>query len=101
MEQIERIKLMEQHLDKAQAAIKSLEQAIKQYADAQESINKLKTYLGSKEWKKDFRDSEAGKLPDGLKCGVLSEDGIWNMLDDVNEINMEMIRLATDATKDE
>ena len=92
---------MEQHLDKVQAAIKSLELAIEQYVEAQESIEKLKTYLSSKEWKKDFRDSEAGKLPDGLKCGVLSEDGIWNMLDDVNTLKMEMNQLSSDATKDE
>jgi hypothetical protein len=101
MKQIERIQEMEQHLDKAQAAIKSLELAIEQYVNAQESIEKLKTYLSSKEWKKDFRDSEAGKLPDGLKCGVLSEDGIWNMLDDVNTLKMEMNQLSSDATKDE
>ena len=85
---------MEQHLDKAQAAIKSLEQAIEQYADAQESINKLKTYLGSKEWKKDYRDSEAGKMPYGLKCGVLSEDGIWNMLNDYRELNERLQEAA-------
>ncbi len=101
MKQTERIQEMEQHLDKAQAAIKSLELAIEQYVEAQESIEKLKTYLSSKEWKKDFRDSEAGKLPDGLKCGVLSEDGIWNMLDDVNTLKMEMNQLSSDATKDE
>ena len=101
MKQIERIQEMEQHLDKVQAAIKSLELAIEQYVEAQESIEKLKTYLSSKEWKKDFRDSEAGKLPDGLKCGVLSEDGIWNMLDDVNTLKMEMNQLSSDATKDE
>ncbi len=101
MKQTERIQEMEQHLDKAQAAIKSLELAIEQYVNAQESIEKLKTYLSSKEWKKDFRDSEAGKLPDGLKCGVLSEDGIWNMLDDVNTLKMEMNQLSSDATKDE
>lgn len=101
MKQIQRIQEMEQHLDKAQAAINSLEQALKQYAVAQESIEKLKNYLSSKEWKKDFRDSEAGKLPHDLKCGVLSEDGIWNMLDNVNDINLEMIRLSADTTKDE
>ena len=96
MKQTERIQTMEQHLDKALNAIHTLEQALEQYADAQESIEALKTYLSSKEWKKDFRDYEAGKLPLGLKCGVLSEDGIWNMLEINRELNTEMCQFATD-----
>ena len=35
----------------------------------------------------DYADDEAGRLPIGLKRGVLSEDGIWNLLEDVCELN--------------
>ena len=101
MEQIERIKAMEEHLNKASQAVKALSDALDLYTESMESIEIIDDYLASDEWEQDFADSEAGNLPKDLKCGVLSEDGIWNMLDDVNEINMEMIRLATDATKDE
>lgn len=82
MKQTERIQTMEQHLDKALSAIHTLEQALEQYADAQESINTLTAYLESDEWRRDFRASESGRLPADLKCGVLSEDGIWNMLEE-------------------
>ena len=30
----------------------------------------------------DYKDDEAGLLPADLKRGILSEDGIWNLLTD-------------------
>jgi hypothetical protein len=41
-------------------------------------------------WKQDFAADEAGKLPSDLKRGVLSEDGIWNLLSDYREIQKKM-----------
>ena len=101
MKQIERIQTMEQHLDKALSAIKTLEQALDQYADAQESINTLAAYLESDEWRRDFRASEAGRLPADLKCGVLSEDGIWNMLEEARELKIEMQQFVGNTEEDE
>ena len=50
-------------------------------AKIQEAIRILAEYYGSVEWKQDFADDEAGLLPKDLKRGVLSEDGIWNILE--------------------
>lgn len=44
-------------------------------------LRELENYYGSDEWKQDFADDEAGKLPKQLKRGVLSEDGIYNLLE--------------------
>ena len=90
MEQIERIKLMEQHLDRASQAVIRLSAALEQYAAAQESLKVLNDYYGSDEWKQDFADDEAGLLPNDLKRGVLSEDAIWNVLSDSKELNRLM-----------
>ena len=81
IQQLERIQYMEQLLDFVIEARK--EQHINQEKSAriQEAIRILADYYGSKEWKLDFTDNEAGLLPKNLKCGVLSEDGIWNVLD--------------------
>ena len=49
-------------------------------ARIQEATRILAEYYGSDEWKQDFADDEAGLLPKDLKRGVLSEDGIWNVL---------------------
>ena len=36
-------------------------------------------------WKQDFADDEAGLLPPDLKRGVLSEDGVFDLLDEYRE----------------
>ena len=81
MNQLERIQQMEQLLDFVIEARK--EQNINQEKSAriQEVIRILAKYYASDEWKQDFADDEAGLLPKDLKRGVLSEDGIWNVLD--------------------
>lgn len=94
MEQIERIKTMEEHLNKATAAVKALNDALDLYTEAQESLEIIDDYLVSDEWEKDFADSEAGRLPNDLKCGVLSEDGIWDVLDTSRELNCQMLEIV-------
>ena len=49
--------------------------------ELQNVLAKLSAYLESPEWKTDFRLDEEGKLPKDLKRGVLSEDGIYNLLE--------------------
>ena len=82
--QIERIKWMEQRFNHALAAIKE-ESAVSLKA-VKEDVAELSKYYGSKLWKQDFAADEAGKLPLDLKRGVLSEDGIWNLLSDYREV---------------
>jgi hypothetical protein len=82
--QIERIKWMEQRFDKALAAIK--DGAAVSLKAVKEDVAELNKYYGSELWKLDFAADEAGKLPPDLKRGVLSEDGIWNLLTDYREI---------------
>ena len=94
MNQIERIKTMEEHLDKASAAVKALSDALDLYTEAMESIETIDDYLCSDEWKQDFDDGEAGLLPKDLKCGVLSEDGIWDVVDTNRELQAQMLEIV-------
>lgn len=48
-------------------------------------ISELEAYYASDEWKQDFADDEAGLLPADLKRGVLSEDGIYDLLEKYRE----------------
>ena len=41
----------------------------------------LQYYLGG-QWLRDYEADERGELPEGLKRGVLSEDGVWNLLNE-------------------
>ena len=43
-------------------------------------LQQLEAYYTSQKWKDDFEADEKGLLPKDLKRGVLSEDGIYNLL---------------------
>ncbi|MBQ1746724.1 MAG: DUF4298 domain-containing protein [Muribaculaceae bacterium] len=88
--QLARIRLMERHLNRATAAVKRLEAALDKWEDAQEAIAALEEYYGSDLWKQDLADDEAGRLPADLKRGVLSEDGIWNLLTDARDLTARL-----------
>ena len=82
--QIERIKWMEQRFNKALAAFK--DKSADSLKSVKEDVAELSKYYGSELWKQDFAADEAGNLPPDLKRGVLSEDGIWNLLSDYRDI---------------
>ena len=89
-QQIARIRRMERNLNTAVAAVKRLEAALDKWETVQDAIAALDEYYGSDLWRQDFADDEAGLLTADLKRGVLSEDGIWNLLTDVRELNKRL-----------
>lgn len=94
-----RIKEMEQCLDQATAALAQTEAALDAYQAAQPAIAMLAAYLGSDDWRKDLAADERGLLPSDLKRGVLSEDGIWNLLERNRELLQQMQELAIQGLK--
>ena len=90
MEQIERIRQMEQNLNRALQVVQQLTAALDEFDAAQDAIRQLTRYYGSDEWKQDFSADEAGLLPKDLKRGVLSEDAVWNVLIDNRELKARM-----------
>ena len=88
MTRIERITHMESLLDKSTEVIGRLEQALEDFAALQPDVAELEAYYTSPQWRKDFEADEAGKLPKDLKRGVLSEDGVWNMLEDYKRLSV-------------
>ena len=62
-EQLQRIRKMERHLNRASAALKRLSSALDKYEEVQKDIAALTSYYGSDDWKQDFADDEAGRLP--------------------------------------
>ena len=100
MEQIERIMQMERCLDQLTEATKELTAALDKYDEAQTAANALRAYLNSGEWRKDYEADEAGLLPADLKRGVLSQDGIWNVMSDCRELDMRMAATMQDNDKE-
>ena len=89
-QQLARIRQMERRLNRATVAVKRLEAALDKWEAAQEAIAALNEYYGSDLWKQDLDDDEAGRLPADLKRGVLSEDGIWDLLTDCRELTSRL-----------
>lgn len=97
MDQIKRIKKMEEYLDISEKAIEEFSLSFEKYEAAQKALKELSDYYGSSEWMRDYEDDEAGRLPDDLKRGVLSEDAVYNMLTKNHEIIVRMMKVITGA----
>lgn len=80
MEQIERIQHYEMLLDRVAPVLENLEEALDAFDGIQEDVRELSAYYEDDDWREDFEADEAGKLPADLKRGVLSEDGIYDVL---------------------
>lgn len=95
MKQTERIERMEQNLERVTNALRVLNDALDEYEAAQDALHELDTYYGSDTWKQDFSDDEQGKFPNTLKRGVLSEDAIWNVLEDYRTLKERVSSLLS------
>jgi hypothetical protein len=80
MNRIERIQKMEQRFDEAKETLNALNSALDRFDEGQKALGQLFDYLGNGQWIKDFEADEAGKLPNDLKRGVLSEDGLYDLV---------------------
>ena len=89
-ETIERIRKMEAIFDQAQKLMEAPEKNKEEYLEYQGEIEILAGYYESPKWKEDLSLDEEGALPQDLKRGVLSEDGIYDLLDRNKEILEEL-----------
>ena len=71
MDIIERITCMEALFDRA-LETRTIPEALRNY------------YFGG-QWLADYMADERGELPQNLKRGVLSQDGLWNLLSDTGK----------------
>lgn len=86
MTRIERIRTMEEKFDRALSAAEKADAVLRDFAAVLPEIEELIHYYESDTWRKDFEADEKGKLPADLKRGVLSEDGIYNLLSDYERL---------------
>ncbi len=92
---VNRIEYMEGLYDKGLKVIKDAEENPAAFLDFQSEIDELEEYMGES-WKDDFSLDEQGKLPADLKRGVLSEDGLFNLLEE----NRETLDILREKYKD-
>ena len=72
LDRIERVEHYERLFDEAVAS------------HAPEKLAALNTYYTSGQWRDDYEADERGELPPDLKRGVLSQDGLYDLLERTN-----------------
>ena len=85
--QIRRIKKQERNMQAASRLLALPALTKRQSAALKRKTAALSAYYGSDKWKTDFAADEAGLLPKDLKRGVLSEDGLYDLLEAYGERN--------------
>lgn len=75
MDAVKRITEMEAHMDRVRAVLDAVEAV-------REPMRILAEYYEGGQWLRDYELDEAGRLPSDLKRGVLSEDGLYNLICD-------------------
>ena len=80
-QRVERIEKMEEYFDALLDAVDQGPQAVEAKADI---LRELTGYYNGGLWLSDYEADERGELPADLKRGVLSEDGVYNLLCDID-----------------
>ena len=91
----ERIIKNEERLDNILNCIKLLEEALTNFNSNKKNIVLLNKYYGSKNWFKDKESFEKGIIQN-VKAGVLSEDAVWNMNEDIKDLLKQMKKIVED-----
>ena len=86
---IDRISKNEERLDKLLLSVKELEKALENFKASKKDLDLLNKYYDSKNWLKDKDAYENGSIPK-IKAGVLSEDAVWNLNEDINDLIKDM-----------
>ena len=82
-ETIARVQKMERYFDEILETMKVDQNVLKESEDIYKKFQELLAYYESGLWLQDYECDERGELPRDLKRGVLSEDGLYNLLSDV------------------
>lgn len=79
MDRVERVREMEARLNRVTEGLENSGPSM------EEDVRILEEYYQGPLWRADFEADEEGELPADLPRGVLSEDGIYNVLTEYEE----------------
>ena len=86
MKQTERITYYESLLDQVKKELGRMQTKKDGSPELKKRLQELDEYYGSVIWFQDYNADLAGELPEDLKRGVLTEDGIYDVLMDYQEL---------------
>lgn len=79
----------EKRLDKLSKIVSKLNNNLVNFEDLIQDYYSLNEYYGSKEWFQDKDAFESGKIKN-IKAGVLSEDAVWNLDENIKDLIIKM-----------
>ena len=91
-----RVREMEDRYDELTRVLAGLDEAISEFNEYKSDLMALREYMESGQWKADFEADEAGQIPSEVKRGVLSEDGLYELLQGADKI----LKLARESFTD-
>ena len=83
-----RIIKYEKIFDEIESCYNNLEKAFYSFKDKEQLLKELNNYYGSSNWYKDVEDYDNNNMD--IKAGVLSQDGVWNLLEKISELKSEI-----------
>ncbi len=86
---IARVRKMEQYFDEILEVMKIGQNILMEDEEIHKKFQDLVTYYENGQWLQDYECDERGELPGDLKRGVLSEDGLYNLLSDIENMKIE------------
>lgn len=85
-ETVRRIVLMEIYFDALCAAVERVPYTLREDGPLREMLRGLLNYYENGQWRVDYEMDERGELPGDLKRGVLSEDGVYDLLSEIQRV---------------
>ena len=83
---IARVQQMEKKFDTVLTISNICPNKIQSDLEVQKMIKELTDYMESGQWLQDFEVDSKGDLPKDLKRGVLSEDGLYDLLSEIDKV---------------
>ena len=88
-ERIRRITEMESRYDRIRHVLRASGACPDRLDSVRGDIQALSAYYEGSLWREDFEADEAGLLPQDLKRGVLSEDGVYDLLSEYDSLRKQ------------
>lgn len=99
-DKIERIQRMEDYLNDYAKTLEDTKKAVERLKEYQESYIQLRDYYSSQAYFDDLDLSNQADFPADLPCGVLSEDAVYDLLDEHFQMGVELLEIATKMIKE-
>ena len=97
--QVQRIETMEANMNEVTAVLEETIKATKKLKRVMKKYDAVSKYYSSQDWFDDVQAHSAGKLPEDLVCGVLSEDLAYNMIGDMYQYALSQLEFVTNFLK--